>query len=72
MQHQIRVGGGGEGLLEEGQQDGDDDGGLEAFAEADEEDWTELVVCLCIDSSERYKPGTAKTLTIFARQVTQW
>lgn len=30
---------GAEGLLEEGEEDGDDDAGLEAFSEADEEDW---------------------------------
>jgi hypothetical protein len=29
---------GAEGLLEEGEEDGDDDAGFEAFAEADEED----------------------------------
>ena len=33
-----RIRGGGEGLLEEGEQDGDDDGGLESFAEDYEED----------------------------------
>jgi hypothetical protein len=31
--------GGAEGLFEEGEEDGDDDAGLEGFAEADEEDW---------------------------------
>lgn len=30
---------GAEGLFEEGEEDGDDDAGFEAFAEADEEDW---------------------------------
>lgn len=30
---------GAEGLFEEGEKDGDDDAGFEAFAEADEEDW---------------------------------
>ena len=34
---------GAEGLLEEGEEDGDDDAGFEAFAEADEEDWLVLV-----------------------------